>query len=261
MQAVWQHSKQSGGALVLLLAIADNAHDDGGGAYPSIDTLAKKARMTGRNVNILLKDLVGAGEIAIDPGAGPRGVNLYRVTLPDLATPEKFSPEIISPEKVTGEKIDRGGEILGSQGGEISGKGGVKPVSPKPSVKNHQEQEPSGEPSDPDVQFARFWPIYPKRKKRQECLGWFRKHQPSAALVDTMIGSVQRSLISAEWQKEGGRYIPLPDTWLNGKRWEDEDEVSLPVLTGPPRLELVGKDRDRMDVAERALQRRGYGRT
>ncbi len=92
MQAVWEHSRQSGGALVLLLAIADNAHDDGDGAYPSNDTLAQKARMTGRNVNILLKQLVEAGEITIRPNAGPRGVNVYRVNLPGLATPENISP-------------------------------------------------------------------------------------------------------------------------------------------------------------------------
>jgi hypothetical protein len=108
MQAVWQHSQQSGGALVLLLAIADSAHDDGGGAYPSIDTLAKKARMTGRNVNILLKTLVDAGEIAITPGAGPNGVNLYRVILPGLvaAAPEKISPlKTIHPEKSGSEGV------------------------------------------------------------------------------------------------------------------------------------------------------------
>lgn len=102
MQSVWQHSKQSGGALVLLLAIADNAHDDGDGAYPSLDTLAQKARMTPRNVLILLKKLEADGEIRVEHGAGPRGTNLYRLLLPDLATPEKISPrKDFTPEKIS----------------------------------------------------------------------------------------------------------------------------------------------------------------
>ena len=27
--------------------------------------------------------------------------------------------------------------------------------------------------------------------------------------------------------KEGGKYIPLPKTWLNGKGWEDSPNVDL----------------------------------
>jgi hypothetical protein len=251
MQAVWQHSKQSGGALVLLLAIADNAHDDGGGAYPSIDTLARKARMTGRNVNILLKALVADGEIAVDPGAGPHGVNVYRVLLPGLVTPENISPlKTFHPEK-----SDAGGVKKSAGGGEKIGTGGVKPVSPKPSLE--PSNKPSREePSETDVQFARFWSVYPKRKKRQECLAWFKRERPDPLLVDAMIASVERSCLSGDWQKEGGRYIPLPDTWLRGRRWEDEDDVTLP--SGAPRLDLVGKDKERYEVMRRVAARRGF---
>ena len=68
---VWEHSKQKGTALLLMLAIADHAHDDGGGAYPSVQTLAKKSRTTTRNVRLLLPKLEAAGELDIKrvPGA------------------------------------------------------------------------------------------------------------------------------------------------------------------------------------------------
>lgn len=110
MQAVWQHSQQSGGALVLLLAIADNAHDDGDSAYPSIGTLAKKARMTERNVNILLKQLEADGELSITRSDQPNRPNTYRVLLPGLADPEK-----ISPEKSSGVKRFQGEKISGQR--------------------------------------------------------------------------------------------------------------------------------------------------
>jgi Helix-turn-helix domain len=79
MQDVWQRSEQKGSALLLLLAIADHAHDDGAGAYPSVETLARKVRMSRRNTQLLIRHLEKAGEIQVEHGAGPRGCNLYAV--------------------------------------------------------------------------------------------------------------------------------------------------------------------------------------
>jgi Helix-turn-helix domain len=76
---VWEYSEHKGTALLLMLAIADHAHDDGGGAYPSIATLARKARTSERNVKLLLPKLEGSGELEVKRGAGPHGTNLYRV--------------------------------------------------------------------------------------------------------------------------------------------------------------------------------------
>lgn len=78
---VWENSTQRGTALLLMLAIADHAHDDGGGAYPSIATLSRKARTTPRHVKRLLPQLVSAGELEIRYKAGPHGTNLYQVTI------------------------------------------------------------------------------------------------------------------------------------------------------------------------------------
>ena len=104
MSNVWAHSKAKGSQLLLLLSIADHADDDGSGAYPSIGHLAGKVRMSERNVQRIIKQLVNKGELAVILNGGPRGCNLYRVT------------------------ICRG---------EIQGTEGVTPVSPKPS-KNYQ---------------------------------------------------------------------------------------------------------------------------
>ena len=76
---VWEHSTHKGTALLLMLAIADHAHDDGAGAYPSIATLARKARTTPRNVKLLLPRLEESGELDVRRNKGPHGVNLYRV--------------------------------------------------------------------------------------------------------------------------------------------------------------------------------------
>ena len=77
---LWSSSKQAGTALLLLLAIADFA-DDEGRAYPSVSTLAQKIRSSTRNTQLLLKKLKDSGELTIVYGSGPRGCNRYQVLM------------------------------------------------------------------------------------------------------------------------------------------------------------------------------------
>lgn len=78
MARVWEHSAHSGSNLLMLLAIADFADDDGR-AYPSVPTLARKCRMKPRNANKVLAALRASGELDIVHGKGPRGTSIYRV--------------------------------------------------------------------------------------------------------------------------------------------------------------------------------------
>lgn len=63
MSRVWDDSKQNGNRLLLLLAMADYA-DDNGYCWPSIDTLAQKTRMSSRTVMRAIDDLISDAEIA-----------------------------------------------------------------------------------------------------------------------------------------------------------------------------------------------------
>jgi hypothetical protein len=80
MARVWDCSRHGGTELLMLLAIADFA-DDEGRAYPSVGTLADKCRMSPRNANMLLARLRESGELEISIGTGPRGTNSYRIRL------------------------------------------------------------------------------------------------------------------------------------------------------------------------------------
>ena len=53
----------------------------------------------------------------------------------------------------------------------------------------------------------------------------WKKLAPSADLVARIVSSVQRSCDSPDWRKDGGEYIPYPATYLNGRRWEDEQST------------------------------------
>lgn len=131
MTQIWEESLEKGSALLLLLAIADHAHDDGTGAYPSIQKLAEKSRMTTRNVQLLLRRLEADGELAIFPNEGPHGVNLYEIPF--------------RGENFSGVKAD----VLA---GEIQGNILAKRISPKPS-RNHQRIIPKEELLDVDENF------------------------------------------------------------------------------------------------------------
>ena len=80
MSEVWKHSRAEGSQLLLLLAIADHA-DDEGKAFPKIENLAMKCRQEKRNIKYLLKSLEGIGELVIKRGRGRGNRSQYTVTV------------------------------------------------------------------------------------------------------------------------------------------------------------------------------------
>lgn len=78
MTYVWDHSPHTGSDLLMLLALADHANDQGR-AWPSIPTLAKKCRVQRRQALYILKKLEEAGDITIEHGRGRGHVSVYVV--------------------------------------------------------------------------------------------------------------------------------------------------------------------------------------
>ena len=99
MARVWELSRNRGNDLLMLLAIADFADDDGN-AYPSVPTLAEKCRMKARNANLILAALRKTGELEVRQNEGPHGTNRYCIVLP--AEPLQESTEV---QKRTGMQI------------------------------------------------------------------------------------------------------------------------------------------------------------
>lgn len=92
MAEVWEKSRHSGTSLLMLLAIADFADDDGR-AYPAVTSLARKCRMKPRNAQTILASLRASGELVVRHGEGPKGTNLYRIPpLQSLAPMQANAP-------------------------------------------------------------------------------------------------------------------------------------------------------------------------
>ena len=79
MSRVWDSNRQSGTDLVILLALADRASEDGV-CWPSLEALAERARLADtRHVRRILRKLEQQGEIYTIPGAGRGNTSLYLV--------------------------------------------------------------------------------------------------------------------------------------------------------------------------------------
>ena len=89
MTAVWSDAPYDGGALIVMLALADWA-DDVGYCFPKVPAIAKKSRLTERQVHNILRAFRRDGTLSVDRGGG-RGVpNRYYIN------PEKFSLKSVS---------------------------------------------------------------------------------------------------------------------------------------------------------------------
>ena len=75
---------------------------------------------------------------------------------------------------------------------------------------------------DVPLSFNSFWAIYPKKVGKGAAeKAWSKIKAPSEtiALITT---ALSWQVKSEQWTKDGGQFIPMPATYLNQKRWEDE---------------------------------------
>lgn len=70
--------------------------------------------------------------------------------------------------------------------------------------------------------FDEFWKRWPKRVARADAEKAWAKIAPDAKALRRILAAVAEQSRLPDWTKDGGKYIPHPGTWLNGKRWEDE---------------------------------------
>ena len=76
-----------------------------------------------------------------------------------------------------------------------------------------------------EMWFESFWEIYPKhqdkKKAKQKFLKLCTNEKEYKAIMDGL-----RNVLPV-WAKKDTKYIPMPTTWLNGERWNDEVNVNL----------------------------------
>lgn len=81
MSWVWDNSPVGGTDRLVLLAIADNADDTGGNAWPAIATLARKTVVDERTVQRSIRRLTEGGHLRVERTTGGRRSNRYTIIM------------------------------------------------------------------------------------------------------------------------------------------------------------------------------------
>jgi len=91
-------------------------------------------------------------------------------------------------------------------------------------------------PPAADREFDEFWQAFPKKKSKGQAKKAWDKLRKEKKLppLPTMLQAIAAAKAGHDWQKDGGKYIPYPATWLNGERWEDEPTQVAKVSGGHP---------------------------
>ena len=168
MSWVFEHSPvQHRGDLLALLVLADHAHDDGTNAYPGVDTIASRARLSRRGVFDALARLKAAGAIVAD-GRGPRGTIAYRVVMEGVQSLHRAATAPVQSP---------------AQGGAVTSTLGVQCPAPEPSF---NRQEPSIPPNPPQAGGDPLPPLTKGKRERDiaqsntERLAWAERRGVTA---------------------------------------------------------------------------------
>ena len=231
MTRVWEQSPYSGDRLLLHLALADFANDEGE-CWPSQRTLARKARCSVRWVREAIAAMVADETVEIvEQTVGRGGRTLYRLK-------GELTASFGSGNRGTVQQVKR------NSGATLS------------LLKNHQEPSLSVE------EFNKFWQAYPRKvAKGAAARAWAKiAARPDAPPIEHLL----RAVATYEASVSDPKYICHPATWLGQERWNDE--LSAATQTQAPEPErfrqthsfvagLAAAGRSRTEV-EDALQGR-----
>ena len=99
--------------------------------------------------------------------------------------------------------------------------------SPAPSINTNTPQTPPAKPqrtSDESPEFLSFWEAYPRKESKPQAERAFRKAMKLTTLSE-ILKAIER--FREVWKQSDPRYTPLPASWLNGHRWNDEPAKPL----------------------------------
>jgi hypothetical protein len=196
MASVWQYSPYKGEHLLLHLALADFANDEGT-CWPSVRTLAKKSRSSEQWVRAGIRKMIDDSLIEIiEKGLGRGNVNRYQLKA------IREIPESQLPLSTKGE----------TQSLEIGNS-----VDSLSYIQNHHESSLS---QQSETDFDSLWLAYPKKVGKGSARKAFIKamSKPGAPKIEELIAAVEQYKTTIN----DPRYIAHLATWLNGERWLDE---------------------------------------
>lgn len=74
--------------------------------------------------------------------------------------------------------------------------------------------------------FEEFWKAYPKKQGKEPARKAWMRDKPD---IQKVIKALEWQKCDDQWIKEGGQYIPLPASYLNAKRYDDESPSTAEI--------------------------------
>ncbi len=212
---------------LILLALADYAYPNGDHVFPSVQSMANKTTCSARKIQMTMREFETQGFLELVVEASRRSPRQYRLNVPALHELAARGARRAPPNATSrGVRHDVLGGTLRHPEVHATTSGGAG-RAPNPSITAKEPSEdPSLHPPPPaagdGATFEVFWQLYPNKRSREAAARAWKKLAPSAALAETVLAALADQMVSDEWRREGGRFIPFPAKWLNGKRWEDQ---------------------------------------
>lgn len=112
---IWDKWPNGGSEMLCVLALSDWCNDEGGSLYPSINTLARKMRVSDRQAQRILHGLIDQGFVSVignKHGGAPGSTRQYHLNVPKIAQlPDYGSKEVtgdagVTPDIETGDTSD-----------------------------------------------------------------------------------------------------------------------------------------------------------
>lgn len=86
---------------------------------------------------------------------------------------------------------------------------------------------------DLSLGFFKFYSKYPKKQSKEDARKAFSKLNPNDELLEQIVRAVEIQSKTDAWTKDDGKFVPLPATWIRGRRWEDEVNGNGKVANEP----------------------------
>lgn len=191
MTWVWQSSPYSGERLLLHLALADYANDEGI-CFPSHHTLARKARCSTSWVSQTMRQMIKDDMIEVIERAGNGRGKVGRYRLTKGGSESDLSDDIGVTATANRSHFDGSHTLL---------------------LNRHE----------PSHAFDMLWKAYPKKVAKGAAQRAFDRlmRRPDAPSIDVLIKAVERYASNIRDMQ----YCAHLATWLNAERWLDEQQV------------------------------------
>lgn len=83
-----------------------------------------------------------------------------------------------------------------------------------------------------DERFDEFWKAYPRKVNKAQAEKAWLGADIDGEVFGRIISALSWQTESDAWTEQGGKFIPYPSTYLNQRRWEDEQPETRMAVNG-----------------------------